>query len=296
MTIWNLGSINLDWSYRVPAFPADGETLAARACTRGLGGKGANQSVAAVRAGSRVVHLGAVGEDGIWARDLLGGFGVDVSGVAVVERAPTGHALILVADGGENRIVLYPGTNMMIDEAAAAAALAPARPGDTLLLQNETNGQAAAIRAARAAGLRVVYSAAPFDAEAAVALMPEIDTLVLNEVEARQLSEALGRPLTDLPVPELLVTAGAGGATWRDLRAGQEIHAPAPAVAPVDTTGAGDVFIGFFAAGRDRGYPVGRALPFSVGAAALHVTRFGTAEATPDIVEVKTFLSAIDPG
>lgn len=293
MTIYNLGSINTDWFYKVPHSPADGETVAAEGCTNGLGGKGANQSVAASRAGAEVHHVGAVGGEGVWAVDQLKSMGVGVTHVAIEIAAPTGHALIFVTPDGENRIVIYPGTNRLIQEDDVKAALARAQAGDTLLLQNETNCLVYAAQRARKRGMQVVYSAAPFDVEAVRAVLPHVNLLTVNAVEAGQLAAALGVEITELPVPELLVTEGARGATWYDLRSGETLSVRAPKVVPVDTTGAGDTFAGYFCAGRDMGVPVAECLELAVGAAALKVTRAGTSEAIPALLEVRAFLEEI---
>lgn len=293
MAIYNLGSINADWFYRVSHCPLDGETVAAESCRNGLGGKGANQSVAAARAGADVHHIGAVGGEGIWAVEAMKSFGVDVTHVAIQIAAPSGHALIFLTPDGENRIVIFPGTNRLIEEADVKAALARAQPGDTLLLQNETNCQAYAARRARARGMRVVYSAAPFDVAAVRAVLEHVDLLAVNQVEADQLAEALGVAITALPVGELLVTHGSRGATWHDLRSGETLNVPAPKIVPVDTTGAGDTFVGYFVAGRDLGLPVAEALELAVGAAALKVTRDGASEAVPTMAETRAFLEGV---
>lgn len=288
MTIWNLGSINIDHFYTVPHLPAPGETLAATAYATGLGGKGANQSAAAAKAGARVVHVGAVGPDGGWAVDRLAGWGVEVGHIARLD-TPSGHAIICVDGAGENSIVLYPGANRALPLSLVERALAEARPGDTLLLQNETAHQVAAARLARAHGLRVIYSAAPFDVEAVREVLPHADLVALNAVEAEQLCAALGRPLEALDVPELLVTRGAEGAEWLSTRTGGRAFAAARRVEAVDTTGAGDTFAGYFAAALDAGRPVPEALSRAAAAAALKVTRRGTADAIPTAAEVAEF-------
>jgi ribokinase len=287
MTVWNLGSINLDHVYRVPHLPAPGETLAAEALTSGLGGKGANQSIAAARAGARVAHIGRIGADGGPAGAALAEAGVDVTHVTRSAQA-TGHAIILVDAAGENSIVIHPGANRDQQTAAIDAALSGAAPGDTLLLQNETDAQVAAAGIARAAGLRVVYSAAPFDADAARAVMPHVDLLALNTVEATALAAALGTAAEALPVAELLITRGSDGAWYRGPNG--TVAVPGVPVTPVDTTGAGDTFLGWFAGRRDAGDDVETALREAAAAAALQVTRPGAAAAIPTRAAVHRFV------
>jgi ribokinase len=287
MTVWNLGSINLDHVYRVPHLPAPGETLAAEALASGLGGKGANQSIAAARAGARVAHIGRIGAGGGPAGAALAEAGVDVTHVTRSAQA-TGHAIILVDAAGENSIVIHPGANRDQQTAAIDAALSGAAPGDTLLLQNETDAQVAAAGIARAAGLRVVYSAAPFDADAARAVMPHVDLLALNTVEATALAAALGTAAGALPVAELLITRGSDGAWYRGPNG--TVAVPGVPVTPVDTTGAGDTFLGWFAGRRDAGDDVETALREAAAAAALQVTRPGAAAAIPTRAAVHRFV------
>ena len=284
MTIWNLGSINADYAYSVPHLPGPGETVAARALDRGLGGKGANISVAAARAAARVVHVGAVGPDGRWAAERLLEYGVDTRHIAEVGEL-TGHAVITVEPGGENAIVIWPGANAVIPEGARDAALAEARPGDLAVAQNETTGQAAWLAAARGLGLRAAYVAAPFDRHAAQAALPHADLLILNAVEARQLSEAAGRAPGALGVADVIVTRGAEGCTWHGPEGARDF--PADPVEAVDATGAGDTFAGYLLAGLDRGLPMAQAIGMAQTAAALMVARRGTADVIPDLAEVQ---------
>jgi len=285
MAVFTLGSVNVDHVYRVPHLPAPGETLAAHALNTMLGGKGANQSVAAARAGAEVRHIGAVGADGHWAVAELAGFGVDVAHVAEVDH-PTGHAIISVDPAGENAILLFPGANRAQCGAEIARALAGAGPGDTLLLQNETSHQAEAAQIARGRGMRVVYSAAPFEVAAVQAVLPQLSLLVVNAVEAAQLRAALG----EVTAPDLIVTHGADGAEWI-ANSGGTVTVSAFSVTPVDTTGAGDCFIGSLVAALDAGAGREEALRYAAAAAALQVTRAGTAQAMPSRDEVLAFLA-----
>jgi ribokinase len=287
MTVFNLGSINLDHFYRVPHLPEPGETLAATGFSTGLGGKGANQSVAAARGGAKVVHIGTVGADGGWAVEKLNGFGVDTSYISECD-LPTAHAIINVDPEGENAIVIFSAANMAQEEGRIRAVLDGAAEGDFCLLQNETNLVAFTAELARGKGLRVVYSAAPFDAEAASEVLPFTDLLVLNEVEAEQLAGALGVTAANLPVPEVLITRGSKGARYHS--GGTDIEVPAFKVEPVDTTGAGDTYLGFFVAGLSAGMDAQGAMRFASAGAAIQVTRAGTADAIPDLAEVKAFL------
>jgi len=283
--IWNLGSINADNFYRVPHLPEPGETLAATGFDRGLGGKGANMSVAAARAAARVVHIGAVGADGGWAKDRLLEYGVDTQHISEVD-TPTGHANICVDPAGENSIVLYPGANHAITEQMIGAALAEASPGDFVLMQNETLGQKYAADTARTLGLRVAYAAAPFDTDVVAEMAALADLLILNEVEAAQLLAATGQELTDLPVDDVVVTLGGDGCRWVSNKGNvTQTYAAYPAD-PVDTTGAGDTFTGYLIAGLDRGMEMADAIDLAMRAGALMVARHGTADVIPDLKEI----------
>jgi ribokinase len=286
MTIYNLGSINIDHSYHVPALPRPGETVAATALVTGLGGKGANQSIAIARAGGKVAHIGAVGPEGGWTVEMLQAAGVDTGAVRVID-VPTGHAMITVDAAAENAIVLLPGANTRISNDQIAAALQSARPGDWLLLQNETNGGIVAARLAREKGMQVAYCAAPFDAAAVAEVLPFVDLLSVNEGEAAQLRAEL--PEATLANCNLLVTYGARGAAY--IAPDQTVKTDAFKVDPVDTTGAGDTFLGYALAGLDSGMAVEVALRRAAAAAALQVTRPGAAEAIPLAQEVADFLA-----
>lgn len=289
MTIFCLGSINIDHVYRLPALPAAGETVSATSHVPGLGGKGVNQSVAALRAGATVVHIGAVGQNDAWIERMLARHGVAMDCIARVATG-TGHAIVAVDDAGENQIIISPGANRAQDPELIARALAKARPGDILMLQNETSQQVETAERARALGLKVFYSAAPFALDPLQAVLPHVTHLLVNAGEARALVEATGTALADLPVEAVIVTRGAEGAEW--ISAGTEpLIAPAFAVTPVDTTGAGDCFAGSLAAALDRGDTPAQALRYAAAAAALQVTRPGAAPAMPTRAEVEALLA-----
>ncbi|MEX0304587.1 MAG: ribokinase [Leisingera sp.] len=286
MAIWNLGSINADMVYTMPHLPAAGETLAASSLDRFLGGKGANMSVAAARAGSEVFHIGAVGPDGLWARERLAVYGVDTGHVIETE-TPTGHAIIAVEPGGENQIILFPGANRTLAAEQLTQALSKAKAGDILVMQNETNLQAEAAELGRRLGLRLCYAAAPFDADAVQAVLPFLDFLILNEVEAAQLEQATGKPPGGFGVRDVIITLGAKGARHIEGVSGSVRDVPALPVTAVDTTGAGDTFTGYVLSGLDQGLTMAEAMEKASRAAALMVTRHGTADVIPEMSEVQ---------
>ncbi len=290
--IFNLGSINIDHIYNVPHLPAPGETLISDMYFKTLGGKGANQSIAIARAGGCVAHIGAIGQDALWARDMLAEAGVDTSAITVLD-SPTGHAIINVDRRGENCIVLFEGANILVSEGQISAALAAAKAGDWLLLQNEVNNGVFAAKLAQAKGLNVAYVAAPFDAAKVQAMLPHVDLLSVNEGEALMVCQALGVSEDEVPVNSLLVTRGQGSISYRD--GPSRYTQPVFAVDAVDTTGAGDTFMGYFIAGLDAGKAPQQALRVAAAAAALKVTKKGTAVAIPLMEGVTSFIRSYPP-
>ncbi|SEL03159.1 ribokinase [Pacificibacter marinus] len=290
MTIYNLGSINIDRFYALPHLPEPGETLSALRHSVGLGGKGMNQSVAAARAGAKVNHIGAIGKADDWVRERIESYGVNCQFLRALDSS-TGHAIIYVDGEGENTIVIDAGTNAQQDYESVLRALDGAASNDTLLLQNETNLQPDAATFARAKGMRVIYSAAPFSVDAVKALVSDVSMVAMNAIEAGQLCDEMGLTLEQIPVPEVLVTLGSKGAMWRSNETGEVIEVSSPKVTAVDTTAAGDTFAGYFAAGLDLGMSVQKSMEWATQAAALKVTRHGTADAIPSAAEVAAFSS-----
>jgi len=290
--IFNLGSINIDHVYRVPHFPKPGETLLSDSYIKGLGGKGANQSIAIARAGGQVAHIGAIGEDALWARDILAEAGVGVAEIAVLD-SPTGHAIINVDNSRENCITLFAGANIQVSEGQISAALAAAKPGDWLLLQNEVNSGVFAAKLARAKGLKVAYVAAPFEARKVREMLPYVDLLSVNQGEAAEVCAALGVSEDEIPVEKLLVTRGGEGISYRD--GGHSFTQPVFPVTPADTTGAGDTFTGYFLAELDAGKAPQEALRMAAAAAAIQITRIGASAAIPLREEVSGFIRSSPP-
>ena len=287
MAVFNLGSINIDLVYSLSHFPSPGETLASSSFMRALGGKGANQSIALAAAGMQVFHIGAMHSDDSWLLAQMRKHSVDMTHVQT-SGEPTGHAIVMVNDEGENQIVLCPGANWNIDITTALATLDSAKPHDWALLQNETNGAHDFVSAAKARKLKIAYSAAPFEAEIALALLPDCDLLVINEGEAAALMAATGLEASALGLDHLVITQGSKGAKYIG-KAGQ-LYQDAFTVNAIDTTGAGDCFFGYFLAGIAGETPIETALLEASAAAALQVTKPGAADAIPPRQEVLAFI------
>ena len=273
------GSINIDVVVPVPALPQPGETVLGGDYALLPGGKGANQALAARRAGATVDMAGAIGGDAFAGLALanLRAEGVGLDLVRTVER-PTGCALIMVQDGGENVIAVASGANRDANTAAVPDAMLG--PGTMLVCQMEVPPEQnwALVRRARAAGARILLNLAPAG-PVPLDVLGEIDVLVANRGEAAALGgdpAELARCLREA----LIVTLGADGsvAFFAD---GGRIDIPAPAIEPVDTTGAGDAFVGVLAAGLDGGLGLDAALRRAVAAGALACLAKGAQTALP---------------
>jgi len=289
MTIYNLGSINIDYIYGMPHLVCPGETLAATRFDSALGGKGANQSIAIARAGGKVFHAGMIHrDDDDWLMDMIAA-GVDTHFITRGD-TPTGHAIVAVDDAGENQIILAPLSNASLTEDIITSILTMAKPGDWALTQNETNLTAPYLKAAKAHGLLICYSAAPFVAEMTAELLPLVDLLIINAIEAEALSKAIGKPVEHLGVPHLIITRGSDGANY----VGKDgtYHVAAKPVQAVDTTGAGDTYLGYMLAQLDQGVGIADAMSLAAAAAAIQVTRHGASAAIPNIHETKSSLTA----
>lgn len=281
--VFNLGSLNVDHVYRVPHFVRPGETLAAASYARFPGGKGFNQSVALARAGAAVVHGGRLGAGAEWLRDRLAAEGSDVSRLLPCADE-AGHALIQVDDAGQNSIVLHGGANHAVRPADLPAFLDGAGPGDFFLAQNETSAVPEALRLAREKGMSVAFNPAPMGPEVDGYPLEFVDWLFVNETEAAELGGP-DRLRARCPRAHLVLTLGAKGAVCRAPDGG-EAWATAPRVTAVDTTAAGDTFLGYFLAAVAEGRPLAAALDRGCRAAALSVTRPGAADSIPRAAEL----------
>ena len=289
MKILNFGSLNIDRVYRLPHIVRPGETLASGSLSTYAGGKGNNQSIALARAGAPVFHAGKVGKDGAWIVRDLKAAGANVRFVRTGP-GPTGHAIIQVADSGQNAIVLFPGANRTLTRADIRETLAHFGKGDILLLQNEINAIPDIMKAARKAGMGIWFNPAPFGQEVMSYPLGLVDCFIVNEIEAAGLAgtksatSAMALLARRYPEADILMTLGSKGAM---LRSGtRQWTVKAPKVKAVDTTAAGDTFIGYFAAAKVRKFPPERCLAYACTAAAISVTRPGAAASIPSRREV----------
>jgi ribokinase len=298
MKVVVVGSVNIDLVVTAPTLPRPGETVLGNHFTQVPGGKGANQAIAACRAGASVRLVGAIGSDGygVTLRARLTSSTVDTSLLRVVYGA-SGVALVVVDASGENAIVVAPGANAALT-ALSEPDLAAIAAADVLLLQLEiplATVTAAAV-AARQAGVRVLLNAAPAR-PLSTELESVVDLLVVNQVEGAALAGI--RPVGVDAVPEpadadpwtlvealverfsrVVLTRGAAGA-WYGSQGGDLVHVPAPVVDAVDTTAAGDAFTAALAVGWGEGRELVDAVRWASAAGAVAVQRLGASSALP---------------
>lgn len=292
-----VGSVNIDLVIRAPCMPLPGETLLGSGLQTVHGGKGANQAIAAARLGAPVAMIGCVGDDAFGARlyDAIAAECIDVAHLHRVAGAASGVAAITVDDGGANSIVVVPGANACVDVARIDAARDTIATAALLVCQLEVPIAAVAHAIACASAHRTPVLLNPAPAQPlSDALLARVDYLVVNETEAESLTgiavhddasaERAADALCAKGAGNALVTLGARGVCWRG-RAGNG-RRRALAVTAVDTTAAGDTFVGGFAAARAGGASMDDAIAFGQRAAAISVTRHGAQTSIPTRDEV----------
>jgi ribokinase len=289
----------MDLVARAPRLPHPGETLAGRTFAQVAGGKGGNQAVAAARLGAQVSMLGCVGADanGAQLRAGLEAEGIDCAAVETGREA-TGVALIVVDDASQNAIVIVAGSNGEVTPDTIARHEAVLAAADVVICQLETplDTVQAALTTARRLGKTVILNPAPATGPLPAEWLPLIDYLIPNELEAATLTGLpVGSPEEAATAAAVLRAAGARNVLVtlgpRGVQAALEGAAPAlydaPKVKAVDTTAAGDTFIGGFAAQLAQGASVDAAIRFAQRAAALSVTRAGAQPSIPTRAEVE---------
>ena len=293
MPILNFGSLNIDHVYRVDTFVLPGETKHTKSYAIHSGGKGLNQSIAAARAGSQVFHAGIAGRDGGFLVEMLQTAGVNTS---LMQSSPevSGHAIIQVADSGQNCILLYGGTNQMLTEDYVDRTLDEFGNEGFVLLQNETNLVGAIIEKAARKGLKVALNAAPYSEAVNTYPINQLDWLIVNEVEGAGIvggaaDESLLQRLAErFPQAGILLTLGSRGAQC--FRDGHYASICSCKVQAVDTTAAGDTFSGYFLSGVMQGLSLAETLRLATVASALCIQRPGAANSIPTRAEVEQVL------
>ncbi len=293
------GSLNADFFLNIKSFPKPGETVLTPNAVVKAGGKGANQAAAAAKAGGIVKMVGAVGADEIAKVPLtaLKSVGVDCSFVQTAEQA-TGMAMIMVDETAENSIVVASGANMNVNASAVPDALLT--PETVVVMQMEVPPAEnyALLKRAKAKGATTILNVAPAREVPQTALQ-NVDYLIVNEIEAQTVLGKTGKTpaetvlaLSEKTGGACLMTLGKKGVVAA--KSGQVLSVASLPIKPVDTTGAGDAFVGIFAAMIDSGLPFADAVKHACCGAALACLKTGAQEALPTLPEIEARLKEIE--
>ena len=296
MRVHVVGNVCIDTTFRLDRFPEAGETRNALGHADGLGGKGANQAIAAARTGVPVTLWAAIGRDanGAWIRQILAG---EIHSACLTDLdLPTDRSTVAVDAGGENIIISGVSCALAFDAITQTGLLDSIEPGDVLIMQGNLAAgvTSACLRAARAKGLTTVLNASPLVAGVRPGFA-DVDIVIVNQGEAEALSgvavaaEAAAKIL-ELGARSVVITLGSQGCLLLPGAGFASIHIEAPKVAAIDTSGAGDVLCGIFAGCLAKGIHPQRAIRIAVQASALAVTRTGTLSSCPTAQELSTLI------
>ena len=289
MKILNFGSCNIDYVYSLDHVVKVGETETTHKLETFPGGKGLNQSIAVARAGVKIYHAGCVGNDSEILTNILQENGVDISYLKTID-AKNGHAVIQVSSRGENSIFLYPGSNEMITTDFVDTVLDNFNTGDIILLQNEINNLDYIVKKAYQKGMCIILNPSPFNERISKINFSMLSYIVLNEVElsgisgCAKLEEGLLYLKSKYPWLKVILTLGENGSVF--VNGNQEFRQAAFKVDVVDTTAAGDTFMGYFVAELSMGTEYSRILKIASAASAVTVSRKGAAPSIPNRSEV----------
>ncbi len=302
-TVVVIGSYNTDLTIKTRKIPRPGETIIGGVFSEGGGGKGANQAVAAVRAGASVCFVARVGSDVLGNEGItrLTAESIDTRYVYRDTEASTGVAFIVVDERGENSIVVASGANARLSPADITSAENEIASARVILVQLESPLEAvrAAIRTGRENGVTVVLNPAPAQS-LEPSLLREVDIITPNKVEAEMLTgikvtdeesmRAIVKKFFDFGIKNVLITLGSQG-VYAGLPKTMELI-PAFNVQPIDSTGAGDVFSGSLAAFLSEGMCIEKAATMAVASASLSVTRMGAQNSAPQRMEIEQFIAS----
>lgn len=295
--ILNFGSLNIDKIYSLDHIVREGETLSSKSYKEALGGKGLNQSIALKRAGADIYHAGCVGdEDGKVLLDYL--LANDIKSLVKEVRGKSGHAIIQVDKEANNSIIVEPGANKKIEVGYIDEVLEKFSSKDYLLLQNEISNLLYIIDKASQKGMRIFFNPSPIDETIKEIDLAKVDTIIINQTEGREISgfcqtsDILNYFKENHPNLKVVLTLGACGGfySYKDLKISFKNYN----IKPVDTTGAGDTFLGYFMASIAKGKDVGKSLDLASLAAAIACTRKGAAPSIPALKEIRDYRKRIE--
>ena len=287
MKILNFGSINKDFVYLVENFVQSGQTISSKKYEVFLGGKGLNQSVALAHSSANIYHAGCINKNDDSIIIQLNKWGVNTDNIIKVED-PTGHAIIQVNDNGENSIIIHGGANHSISSEQIENTLNKFKSGDILVLQNEINKIEEIINRGYEIGMKIFLNPAPFTKEIINYPLQKLDTLIFNESEGFGLSSGeqdktkiLKYLSKKYPSTKLLLTLGKKGSIY--IYNNKVIEIPANKVNSVDTTAAGDTYIGYFISSYYKNNEVKESMEIASKAASISTTKIGGAISIPKL-------------
>ncbi len=288
--ILNFGSLNIDYVYSVDNFVAPGETKLSKHLNKFSGGKGCNQSIALARAGAKVYHAGSIGNDGMFLLNTLKNEGINTDYININPLVNTGHAIIQVNQQAENCILLHGGANQTITPDFIEQVLKNFSANDILLIQNEISNLAKLIELANDKQMTIYFNPAPMNNLVLNYPLKHIDTFIVNQSEAQALTkvnspEKIKEKMIQLfPNSKIILTLGKNGVIYIDKN--RVIQQPAYKTIAVDTTAAGDTFIGYYIAGLQKNLSIEQCLDFACNAASISVSREGAATSIPYLREL----------
>lgn len=290
MKIYSLGSLNIDYVYSVDHFVSAGETLSSEKMEVFPGGKGLNQSIAAAKAGATVLHGAYIGDNGEFLLDTLSSANVDISRIKKANGS-CGHAIIQVDKNGQNCILLFAGTNHMLNKEYIEEFLSDANENDIILLQNETNALDIIFEIAKHKKLQIAFNPSPFNDKIKDLPLEQVKWWFCNEIEGACLfgsenpDEITDNFSKQYPDSNLILTLGKNGSIFKN--SSQTVKQPIYEVKAVDTTAAGDTFTGYFLSSMVAGKTPAEALKIASKASSIAVSRMGAASSIPTLNEVQ---------
>ena len=284
MKILNFGSINKDYVYSVNEFVNPGETIKTNGFKEFLGGKGLNQSVAVSRSGSNIYHAGCINKNDKKIKKQLNEWRVDTSNIYYVDE-PTGHAIIQVNTNGENSILIHGGSNLEITSKQIDQTISKFREDDILIIQNEINRIPEIIDRAYSQRMKIIFNPAPYSKEVLDYPLKKVNTLIYNEVEGKSLSgkstiEEIKRELLEkFPEIKHIITLGDKGSIYFDNE--DEIIVDAIKADTIDSTAAGDTYIGYYVSSISNKMIVKDSMIRASKASAITTEKLGGATSIP---------------